>query len=90
MLRVAATFAFVAPLVAILIVLIVRQSVPDVAARFTAMGMALSLTCLVGFSLSVLVLSNRALIQGTPNLRRAALGAAANGALLVILGLSAF
>ena len=90
MLRVAATFSFIAPLVAMLMTLIIRRNVPDVAARFTAMGMALSLTLLVGFSLSVFVLSNRTLAQGTSSVTRAVIGAAANGALLVILGLSAF
>ena len=90
MLRIAATFSFVAPLVAILMTLIVRRNVPDVAARFTAMGMTLSLTLLVGFSLSLIVLSNRTLAQETSSVTRAVFGAAANGALLVILGLSTF
>jgi len=90
MLQVAATFSFIAPLVAILTTLIIRRNVPDLPARFTAMGIALSLTLLAGLSLSILVLSNRTLVQGTSALTRAAFGAAANGVLLVILGLSSF
>lgn len=89
MLRATATLSFVAPLAATLMALMIRRDVPDVTARFTAMGMALSLTCLLGFSLSVLVLSNRGLIQGTSSVRRAVMGAIANGTLLVLLGLSA-